>query len=39
MVYPKAGEIEHWTYIKGGGGWDHPIHSVRRNVLQRLLPD
>jgi FtsP/CotA-like multicopper oxidase with cupredoxin domain len=26
MVYPKAGEIEHWTYINGGGGWDHPIH-------------
>jgi FtsP/CotA-like multicopper oxidase with cupredoxin domain len=25
-VYPKAGEIEHWTYINGGGGWDHPIH-------------
>jgi len=26
MVYPKAGEIEHWTYINEGGGWDHPIH-------------
>ena len=26
MVYPKAGEIEHWTYINSGGGWDHPIH-------------
>jgi FtsP/CotA-like multicopper oxidase with cupredoxin domain len=25
-VYPKAGEIEHWTYINEGGGWDHPIH-------------
>jgi FtsP/CotA-like multicopper oxidase with cupredoxin domain len=25
-LYPKAGEIEHWTYINGGGGWDHPIH-------------
>jgi len=25
-VIPKAGEIEHWTYINGGGGWDHPIH-------------
>jgi FtsP/CotA-like multicopper oxidase with cupredoxin domain len=26
LVYPKAGEIEHWTYVNGGGGWDHPIH-------------
>jgi FtsP/CotA-like multicopper oxidase with cupredoxin domain len=26
MVYPKAGDIEHWTYINEGGGWDHPIH-------------
>jgi FtsP/CotA-like multicopper oxidase with cupredoxin domain len=26
MVYPKAGEVEHWTYINQGGGWDHPIH-------------
>jgi hypothetical protein len=26
LLYPKAGEIEHWTYINGGGGWDHPIH-------------
>jgi FtsP/CotA-like multicopper oxidase with cupredoxin domain len=26
MVIPKPGEIEHWTYINGGGGWDHPIH-------------
>jgi manganese oxidase len=26
LVYPKAGDIEHWTYINGGGGWDHPIH-------------
>ncbi len=25
-LYPKAGEIEHWTYINEGGGWDHPIH-------------
>ncbi|MFA5949763.1 MAG: multicopper oxidase domain-containing protein [Hyphomicrobium sp.] len=25
-LIPKAGEIEHWTYINGGGGWDHPIH-------------
>jgi FtsP/CotA-like multicopper oxidase with cupredoxin domain len=26
LLYPKAGDIEHWTYINGGGGWDHPIH-------------
>jgi FtsP/CotA-like multicopper oxidase with cupredoxin domain len=26
MLIPKAGEVEHWTYINGGGGWDHPIH-------------
>src|SRR5262245_20557653 len=26
MVYPRAGEVEHWTYINEGGGWDHPIH-------------
>jgi len=25
-VIPAPGEIEHWTYINGGGGWDHPIH-------------
>jgi FtsP/CotA-like multicopper oxidase with cupredoxin domain len=26
VLIPKPGEIEHWTYINGGGGWDHPIH-------------
>jgi Multicopper oxidase len=26
LLYPKAGDIEHWTYINEGGGWDHPIH-------------
>jgi FtsP/CotA-like multicopper oxidase with cupredoxin domain len=26
LVYPKAGDVEHWTYINEGGGWDHPIH-------------
>lgn len=25
-LLPKPGEIEHWTYQNGGGGWDHPIH-------------
>jgi FtsP/CotA-like multicopper oxidase with cupredoxin domain len=26
LVIPKPGEVEHWTYINGGSGWDHPIH-------------
>jgi FtsP/CotA-like multicopper oxidase with cupredoxin domain len=26
LLVPKAGDVEHWTYINGGGGWDHPIH-------------
>ena len=26
LTIPKPGEIEHWTYVNGGGGWDHPIH-------------
>jgi FtsP/CotA-like multicopper oxidase with cupredoxin domain len=26
LVIPKAGEIEHWTYVNAGDGWDHPIH-------------
>ncbi len=26
MVIPKPGEVEHWTYVNSGGGWDHPIH-------------
>ena len=26
MLMPKPGEVEHWTYVNGGGGWDHPIH-------------
>jgi FtsP/CotA-like multicopper oxidase with cupredoxin domain len=26
LLYPKPGDIEHWTYINEGGGWDHPIH-------------
>ena len=26
LLIPKPGEIEHWTYINGGSGWDHPIH-------------
>src|SRR5215467_10200160 len=26
LEYQKPGTIEHWTYVNGGGGWDHPIH-------------
>jgi hypothetical protein len=26
FVVPRPGEIEHWTIVNGGGGWDHPIH-------------
>jgi len=26
LLIPKSGDIEHWTYVNGGGGWDHPIH-------------
>ncbi len=26
LVIPKPGEVEHWTYVNGGSGWDHPIH-------------
>lgn len=26
LLVPRPGEIEHWTYVNGGGGWDHPIH-------------
>jgi len=26
LLYPKAGDIEHWTFINDGGDWDHPIH-------------
>jgi FtsP/CotA-like multicopper oxidase with cupredoxin domain len=25
-VIPRPGEIEHWTFVNGGGGWDHPVH-------------
>jgi FtsP/CotA-like multicopper oxidase with cupredoxin domain len=26
LLIPKPGEVEHWTYINTGDGWDHPIH-------------
>ena len=43
-VIPKAGEIEHWTYINGGGGWDHPIHlhfeeGITMNRGSASIPD
>src|SRR5262245_5703137 len=25
-LIPRPGEIEQWTFVNGGGGWDHPIH-------------
>lgn len=25
-LIPRPGETEHWTFVNGGGGWDHPIH-------------
>ena len=43
LLIPKPGEIEHWTYINGGGGWDHPIHlhfeeGITINRGRRLSP-
>ena len=26
LLIARPGEIEHWTFVNGGGGWDHPIH-------------
>ena len=26
LLVPKPGEVEHWTLINQGDGWDHPIH-------------
>jgi FtsP/CotA-like multicopper oxidase with cupredoxin domain len=25
-LIPKPGDVEHWTFVNGGGGWDHPVH-------------
>ncbi len=25
-LVPKPGEVEYWTLVNGGTGWDHPIH-------------
>jgi FtsP/CotA-like multicopper oxidase with cupredoxin domain len=41
MIVPQSGDVEHWTYENGGGGWDHPIHlhfeegvTIRRSGLK-----
>jgi len=26
ILIPRPGEVEHWTLVNGGGGWNHPIH-------------
>ena len=44
LLVPKPGEVEHWTYVNGGGGWDHPIHlhfeeGVTMNRGQDTIPD
>jgi FtsP/CotA-like multicopper oxidase with cupredoxin domain len=26
LMVANPGEVEHWTYVNGGGSWDHPIH-------------
>lgn len=26
IMSPSRGDVEHWTLINGGSGWDHPIH-------------
>jgi FtsP/CotA-like multicopper oxidase with cupredoxin domain len=26
LLIPRPGEVEHWTIVNGGGGWDHPMH-------------
>jgi FtsP/CotA-like multicopper oxidase with cupredoxin domain len=43
LLVPKPGEIEHWTYVNGGGGWDHPIHlhfeeGITMNRGQDFIP-
>lgn len=25
-LVPRPGEVEHWVFVNGGGGWDHPVH-------------
>ena len=43
LLVPRPGEVEHWTYINGGDGWDHPIHlhfeeGVTMNRGNRSMP-
>lgn len=26
ILVPKPGDLEHWIFVNGGGGWDHPVH-------------
>jgi FtsP/CotA-like multicopper oxidase with cupredoxin domain len=26
MLIPQPGDVEHWTFVSTGGGWDHPMH-------------
>lgn len=26
VLIPRPGDVEHWTFVNGGGGWDHPVH-------------
>ena len=26
VLVPRPGEVEHWTLMNSGGGWDHPAH-------------
>ncbi len=44
LLIPKPGEVEHWTYQNGGGGWDHPIHlhfeeGVTMNRGNDVIPE
>ena len=44
LTIPKPGEVEHWTYVNGGGGWDHPIHlhfeeGITMNRGNKGIPD
>ena len=32
VLVPKPGEIEHWTVVNAGGGWDHPCICISRKA-------
>ena len=39
LLIPRPGEVEHWTFVNGGGGWDHPIHlHFEEGVTMNLAP-